>query len=75
MTSYVLLQASILDNILLVHTWKEVIKEVNMCIVSILHVFNIYFQSTYQHIHNNDCLEYQFPAWSILTRLISFTKF
>ena len=44
----------------------ELIKEVNMCILSILHVFNIYFQSTYQHIHGKDCLEYQFPAWSIL---------
>ena len=50
------LQASILDNILLIHTWKELIKEVNMCIVSILHVFNIYFQSRYQHIHDRDCL-------------------
>ena len=31
-----LLQASILHNILLIHTWKELIKKVNICIVSIL---------------------------------------
>ena len=40
-----------------------------MCIVSILRVFNIYFQLTYQHIHDKDCLEYEFPASSILARL------
>ena len=56
-----LLQASILHNILLIYTWEELIKKWKcVLIVSILYIFSIYFRSTYQHIHDRDCLEYRF---------------
>ena len=70
-----LLPALTLYNILLIHAWKELMKEVKMCIVSILHVFNIYFQWTYQHIHDKGWFGLSISSLEYLTRSISFTIF
>ena len=60
-----LLQASILHNKLLLHLWKELIKEINMCIAGILvNVFNIYFTANW-HIN----ISVVGIVWSIISSL------